>query len=121
MLDFEDYALTQPAMLVTILTEAALQASLEKLLKNLKVYGYSISVVPGAVKRLRQFGHSAPDQDPADDAPAATEVETYAATDLEIRVVVSPELADVILYALKDQQRQFSLLVYRQKIEAVVE
>jgi len=116
MLDFEDYSLTQPAMLVTIITEAALQASLEKLLKNLKVYGYSVSAVPGAVKRLRQFGQLTPEE-----SPAETEVEDYRIANLEIRAVVSPELSNVILYALKEQRQQFPVLVYRQKVDALVE
>ena len=118
MLDFEDYSLTQPAMLVTIITEVALQASLEKLLKNLKVYGYSVSAVPGAVKRLRQFGQLTPEESPAE---TEVEVEDYRVANLEIRAVVSPELANVILYALKEQQQQFPVLVYRQKVDALVE
>jgi hypothetical protein len=115
MLDFEDYSLTQPAVLVTILTEAALQSSLEKLLKNLKVYGYSIHSSPGAVKRHKPFGLAS-----QSDA-AVTEVENYDSANLEIRAVVSPELSNVILFALKEQQRQFPILVYRQKVEALVE
>jgi hypothetical protein len=118
MLDFEDYSLTQPAMLVTIVTEAALQASLEKLLKNLKVYGYSVSAVPGAVKRLPQLGQFVSEDSEETGPPDEAD---YAAANLEIRAVVSPELSNVILYALKDQQRQFPILVYRQKVDAVVE
>ncbi len=105
-------------MLVTIITETALQASLEKLLKNLKVYGYSVSVVPGAVKR--RFGQIQLEAEESA-APAEVDGEDYVASNLEIRAVVSPELANVILYALKDQQRQFPVLVYRQKIEALIE
>ena len=120
MLDFEDYSLTQPAMLVTIITEVALQASLEKLLKNLKVYGYSVSAVPGAVKRLHQFGQLTPEESPAE-TEVEVEVEDYRVANLEIRAVVSPELANVILYALKEQQQQFPVLVYRQKVDALVE
>ena len=128
MLDFEDYSLTQPAMLVTIITEAALQASLEKLLKSLKVYGYSVSAVPGLVKRSRQvgiaFGRQSEEQTPetsASDAEVTEAIENYMAADLEIRAVVSPELSNVILFALKEQQRQFPVLVYRQKVDAMVE
>jgi hypothetical protein len=118
MLDFEDYSLTQPAMLVTIVTETALQASLEKLLKNLKVYGYSVSAVPGIVK-LRQFRSVTPEISETPDPEAETE--NYAVADLEIRAVVSPELSNVILFALKEQRQQFPVLVYRQKVEAMVE
>ncbi|MFM7424973.1 MAG: hypothetical protein ACKO7W_08295 [Elainella sp.] len=115
MLDFEDYSLIQPAVLVTILTESALQASLEKLLKNLKVYGYSVQNSSGAVKRVRLFGQ------PQAAEAAATEVENYDSANVEIRAVVSPELSNVILFALKEQQRQFPILVYRQKVEALIE
>ncbi len=117
MLDFEDYSLTQPAVLVTILTEAALQASLERLLKNLKVYGYSIQSSPGAVKRIKPFGQLAAQADVA----AETEIENYDLANIEIRAVVAPELSNVILFALKEQQRQFPILVYRQKVEALIE
>ncbi|NJO79200.1 MAG: hypothetical protein HC827_12205 [Cyanobacteria bacterium RM1_2_2] len=120
MFDFEDYSLTQPAVLVTILTEAILKDSIEKLLKNLKVFGYSISETPGAVKRIQQFGQIATVQTAATEANT-DQVESYAATRLEIRAVVSPELSNVILIALKEQQRQFAVLVYRQKVEALVE
>ncbi len=120
MFDFEDYSLTQPAVLVTILTEAILKDSIEKLLKNLKVFGYSISETPGAVKRIQQFGQIATVQTETTET-STDQVESYAATRLEIRAVVSPELSNVILIALKEQQRQFAVLVYRQKVEALVE
>lgn len=147
MLDFEDDSLTQPAMLVTIVTEVALQASLEKLLKNLKVYGYSISAGPGAVRRLQQFGQLRPEVPAAAEVPTAevamseatmseatiseatiseattaeAELESYRVASLEIRAVMSPELSNVVLFALKEQRRQFSVLVYRQKVEALLE
>lgn len=117
MLDFEDYSLTQPAVLVTILTDSALQSSLEKLLKNLKVYGYSVQSHAGAVKRVRPLGQLTPQADVATE----TEVENYDLANVEIRAVVSPELSNVILFALKEQQRQFPILVYRQKVEALIE
>jgi hypothetical protein len=109
MLDFEDYSLTQPAVLVTILAEAILRNSIEKLLKSLKVYSYSVSEVDGV------FGMAAN----SDAAP--TEIENYATASVEIRAVVSPELSNVILYALKEQQREFAIMVYRQKVEALID
>lgn len=111
MLDFNDSSLTQPAVLVTILTESVLRESLEKLMQSIKVYGYSFSEVPGAIRRMRQFGP----------LPSSTEVETYIAVDLEMRVVVSAELANVILYTLKEYRREFALFIYQQKIEALLE
>lgn len=126
MFDFEDYSLTQPAVLVTILTEAVLRDSIEKLLRSLKVFGYSVSETPGAVKRIQQFGQLATVQTETTqtdtiEANTETQVESYTATGVEIRAVVSPELSNVILIALKEQQRQFAVVVYRQKVEALIE
>jgi hypothetical protein len=111
MLDFNDSSLTQPAVLVTILTESVLRESLEKLLQSIKVYGYSSNEMPGAIKRMRQFGSISTE----------TEVETYITVDLEMRVVVSAELANVIFYTLKEYRREFALFIYQQKIEALLE
>lgn len=118
MLDFEDYSLTQPAVLVTILTEAILRSSIEKLLKSLKVYGYSVTEVEGRAKRVQRFS-----SEPQLNAEASldTEIENYTTTSIEIRAVVAPELSNVILFALKEQQREFSIVVYRQKVEALIE
>lgn len=141
MLDFEDYSLTQPAILVTILTESALRASIEKLLRNLKVYGYSVSEIPGVTKRVEHFGKIVSgqidsgqiDSEQADseeiesgqpdvaETAAETQVENYATTNMEVRAVVSPEVSNVILVALREQQREFAVLVYRQKIEALID
>lgn len=118
MLDFEDYSLTQPAVLVTILTEAILRSSIEKLLKSLKVYGYSVSEVDGTVKRVQRFGSLQPQ---TDEAVAATEIENYRAASIEIRAVVSAELSNVLLFALKEQQQEFAVVVYRQKVEALID
>lgn len=121
MFDFEDYSLTQPAVLITIITETVLRDSIEKLLRNLKVFGYSVSETPGAVKRIQQFGQLATVQSNAIEANTETQVESYVTTGIEVRAVVSPELSNVILIALKEQQRQFAVVVYRQKVEALVE
>lgn len=118
MLDFEDYSLTQPAVLVTILTEAILRSSIEKLLKSLKVYGYSVSEVDGAAKRVHKFSSQ---PRPEVEVVLDTEIENYATTSIEIRAVVAPEQSNVILFALKEQQREFPIVVYRQKVEALIE
>jgi hypothetical protein len=52
---------------------------------------------------------------------APTEIDNYSAASVEIRAVVSPELSNVILYALKEQQREFAIVVYRQKVEALID
>lgn len=130
MLDFEDYSLTQPAVLVTILTESVLKASIEKLLKNLKVYGYSISEIPGSTKRVQSFGSTAKMQtdkaqteipDGTPEVAAEAQMENYVVTNLEVRAVVSPEVSNVILVALREQQREFAVLAYRQKVEALID
>lgn len=120
MLDFEDYSLTQPAVLVTILSEAILRSSIEKLLKSLKVYGYSVSEVDGVAKRVRKFSSQQSRHENNGEA-VDTEIESYATTSIEVRAVVAPELSNVILFALKEQQREFAIVVYRQKIEALIE
>jgi hypothetical protein len=109
MLDFEQTALddlVQPAVLVTIICEAVLKDSVVGLLKNLKVKGYSISAVEGA-----RSG------DDGTEDSAANRVET----NVEIRAIVSKELSNVVLYALKEQQRHFAITAYRQTVEALAE
>jgi hypothetical protein len=115
MLDFEQTALddlVQPAMLVTIICEAVLKDSVVGLLKNLKVKGYSISAVEGA-GRYEAIGGT-----------GNTETETLvsnAETNVEIRAIVSKELSNVLLYALKEQQQHFAITAYRQTVEALAE
>lgn len=124
MLDFEDYSLTQPAVVVTILTESVLRDSIEKLLKRLKVYGYSVSESVGVVKRVQQFGNLATvqtDSETTSETLAETQTENYVPTQLEIRALMAPDLSNVVLFALKEQQREFPIVVYRQKVEALIE
>lgn len=123
MLDFEQASsLTESAVLVTIMTEAVLKESIVSLLQSLKVIGYSITQVEGGGRytRLHQaaIGSDAPDRA---EAQLDTQIETQIQPNIEIRAIVSDELSNVILYALKEQQRSFAIVAYRQPIEVLAE
>jgi nitrogen regulatory protein PII len=110
MLDFEQqFPLVEPAFLVTIVSETILKDSLITLLTQLKVRGYTISEVQGAGRQIRRSAD-----------PEASQFEMVK-TNLEIKAIVSQEISNVILYALKEQQRDFAVFVYRQQIEALIE
>lgn len=110
MHDFEQFSLVDPAVLVTIVSEAILKDSLIKLLTQLKVQSYTVSEVQGAGRYMRRSA------DPS--IEASTEM---VETNLEIKAIVSQELSNVILYALKEQQRDFAIVVYRQAVEALIQ
>ena len=118
MLNFEQISLVEPAMLVTIVTEAVLQDSLITLLKNLKVKGYTITSVRGESRYARLIESTA---ETGGETATETRVETGVETNIEIRAVVSQETSNVILYALKEHQQQFAIVAYRQAIEALGE
>ena len=118
MLNFEQTSLVEPAMLVTIVTEAVLQDSLVTLLKNLKVKGYTITPVRGEARYARLIESTA---EKGGETATETRVETGVETNIEIRAVVSQETSNVILYALKEHQHQFAIVAYRQAIEALGE
>jgi|GEM_PF-1660630 hypothetical protein len=128
MLDFEQSSsLTESAVLVTIITEAVLKESIVALLKSLKVIGYSISQVEGGGRytRLHQTAVTASgDRETgsayASESPGA-QIETQIEPNIEIRAIVNDELSNVILYALKEQQRNFAIVAYRQPIEVLAE
>jgi hypothetical protein len=40
---------------------------------------------------------------------------------MEIKAIASQEISNVILYALKEQQRDFAVFVYRQPVEALIQ
>jgi hypothetical protein len=50
-----------------------------------------------------------------------TLVASQVATNVEIRAVVTKELSNVVLYALKEQQQNFAIVAYRQTVEALAE
>jgi nitrogen regulatory protein PII len=123
MLNFEQTSLVEPAMLVTIVTEAVLKDSLITLLKNLKVKGYTVTTVQGESRypRLVETTSEVTPSDTSGDTQTETKVEISVETTLEIRAIVSSETSNVILYALKEQQHQFAVLAYRQPIEMLSE
>ncbi len=114
MLDFENDSLVESAYLITIITEAVLRDSVVSLLRNLKVKNYTLSEVQGEGRYVRYLGTIG-------ESPAITNLETNVETSVEIRAVVSQELSNVIMYALKEQKRNFAITVYRQKVEILVD
>lgn len=117
MLDFEQSSLdelVQPAVLVTIICETVLKDSVVGLLKNLKVKGYTVAEVEGKgrYESLREVNR---DRESEREILVATDVETQ----VEVRTLVSKELSNVILHALKEQQKNFAIMAYRQTVEAL--
>lgn len=111
MQDFEQFSLVDPAVLVTIVSETILKDSLIMLLTQLKVRSYTVSQVQGAGRYTRRSA------DPRAGMSGSEMIET----NLEIKAIVSQELSNVILYTLKEQQRDFALFVYRQPVEALIQ
>lgn len=114
MLDFDQFSLVEPAVLLTIISEAVLEESVVTLLKNLKVPSYTVSQVQGEGRQSRRS--ASPDADPATD-----NLSSMVKTTVEIRAIMSQELSNVILYALKEQQRDFMIYAYRQQVEALIQ
>lgn len=108
MLDFDQFSLVEPAYLVTIICEAPLKDSVILLLKSLKVKSYTVNEVQGEGRYARRS---------ADPDVMMDMVETG----VEIRAIASQDLSNVILYALKEQQRDFAIFAYRQKVEALID
>jgi nitrogen regulatory protein PII len=108
MLDFDQFSFVEPAYLVTIISESVLEESIIKLLKNLKVKSYTVSQVQGEGRYMRRS---------ADPEATASMVETG----VEIRAIVSQELSNVILYALKEQRKDFAIFAYRQQVETLID
>ncbi|MCU0569153.1 MAG: hypothetical protein MUF49_21585 [Oculatellaceae cyanobacterium Prado106] len=126
MLDFEQNALddlVQPAVLVTIICEPLLQESIVGFLKNLKVKGYTVSQVAGEGRYEPQDlpQSVAKSESTSGETDAAVGVATLRETTVEIRVLMSKEISNVVLYALKEQQRHFAIVAYRQTVEALAE
>lgn len=110
MQDFEQFSLVDPAVLVTIVSETILKESLITLLTKLKVQSYTVIEAQGAGRYTRRSAEVSNE--------ASSEM---IETNLEIKAIVSQELSNVILYALKEQQRDFAIFVYRQQVEALIQ
>ncbi|NJO42295.1 MAG: hypothetical protein HC769_05855 [Cyanobacteria bacterium CRU_2_1] len=113
MLDVEQLSLVEPAFLITIVVESVLKESIVVLLKKLKVKSYTVSAIQGEGRYTKRLNS----------ASESTEIsqELSIETNVEIKAIVSQELSNVILYALKEQQREFAIFAYRQKVEALVD
>ncbi len=116
MLDFEQSSLdelVQPAVLVTIICETVLKDSVVGLLKNLKAKSYTVAAVEGE-GRFESFREASSDSE-LEETLIVTNVETQ----VEVRALVSKDLSNVILHALKEQQKSFAIMAYRQTVEAL--
>jgi nitrogen regulatory protein PII len=117
MLDFEQSSLdelVQPAVLVTIICETVLRDSVVGLLKNLKVKGYTVTEAKGEGRY-----EALPDASIDSEIAEATLVASVIETQVEVRALVSKDLSNVILHALKEQQKNFAIMAYRQTVEAL--
>jgi len=117
MLDFEQSSLdelVQPAVLVTIICESVLKESVVSLLKNLKVQGYTVAEVEGEGRFESMRGLSSDNESEEETSTVAS-----VATQVEVRAIVSKDLSNVILHALKEQQKNFAIMAYRQTVEAL--
>lgn len=117
MLDFEQSSLdelVQPAVLVTIICETVLKDSIVGLLKNLKVKGYTVTEAQGE-GRYEVLPELKGDGEDEEKPLGASLVETQ----VEVRVLVSKDLSNVILHVLKEQQKNFAIMAYRQTVEAL--
>ena len=94
-------AYLEPAVLVTIIGETVLKDSILNLLKSYDVSGYTISQVQG------EGGHGR----------RLADLAGYN-TNIEIKTIVSLEVSDAILSALKEYQGKRALIAFRHNIEA---
>ncbi|MBO3463644.1 hypothetical protein G7B40_034995 [Aetokthonos hydrillicola Thurmond2011] len=92
----------EPAVLITIIGETVLKDSILKLLKSYDVSGYTISQVQG------EGGHGR----------RLADLAGYN-TNIEIKTIVSLEVSDAIISALKEQQGKRALIAFRHNIEAL--
>ncbi|WP_008318824.1 P-II family nitrogen regulator [Leptolyngbya sp. PCC 6406] len=88
--------------LVTIIGEAVLQDRLIYLLTQLEVSGYTIVPAKGAGSHGRRMG----------------DIAGYN-TNIEIKTIVTSELSDQLLEALKPFQETHALIVFRQTVEGL--
>jgi hypothetical protein len=91
----------EPAVLITIIGETVLQDRIVKLLKSHSVTGYTISQVQGEGGHGRRLS----------DIPGYN-------TNIQIKTIVSLEISDVLLCALKEEQGKHGLVAFRHPIEA---
>ena len=90
------------ATLVTIIGEAVLQNRLIQLLNDLKVSGYTLVPVQGAGSHGRRMG----------------DIAGYN-TNIELKTIVSHDVSDQLMEALKPSQETHALIVFRQTVEGL--
>ncbi|MBD2446332.1 hypothetical protein H6G76_03980 [Nostoc sp. FACHB-152] len=91
----------ESAVLITIIGETVLKDRIVKLLKTYDVSGYTISQVQG------EGGHGR----------RLADLAGYN-TNIEIKIIVSLEVSDAILDALKEERGKHALIAFRHNIEA---
>ncbi len=89
-------------ILVTIIGEAVLQDRLIHLLTKLDVSGYTISAAQGAGSHGRRMG----------------DIAGYN-TNIQVKVIVTSEISDQVLQALKPLQANHALIAFRQTVEGL--
>lgn len=92
----------EPAVLITIIGESVLKDRIIQMLKSQSVSGYTITQVQGEGGRGRRIS----------DMPGYN-------TNVEIKTVVSKEVSDAILYALKEHKGKHALIAFRQNVEVL--
>jgi hypothetical protein len=101
---FAESDLTQPVVLLTIVSEEVLKDSIIGLLKNLKVRGYTLCQVV-AEDRYGQTMGSVPGD----------------GTNVEIKALMSREISEVVLHTLKTHRGEHAVIAYRQEVEALTD
>lgn len=92
----------QAAVLLTIISETVLKDRIIQLLKGNSVSGYTISQVQGEGGHGKRLG----------------DIAGYN-TNIEIKTLVSPEVSDAILLAIKKNHGEHALIAFRQNVEAL--
>ena len=95
-------SLLSQGTLVTIVSEAVLQDRLIKLLTDLEVSGYTLIPAQGAGSHGRRMG----------------DIAGYN-TNIEIKTVVTAEVADKLLEALQPLKETYALIAFRQIVEGL--
>ena len=88
--------------LVTIICEMVLQDRLIKLMKTLNVSGYTIIPAQGAGSHGKRMG----------------DVAGYN-TNIEVKIVVTPEVSTQLLEDLADLAQNHALIAFRQNVEGL--
>lgn len=101
---FTESDLVEPAVLLTVVCEVVLKDPIVGLLKNLKVKGYTMRPVSGEDKLGQPM-----------------QWREGEATHVEIAAVMTKEVSDVVLHALKTHRGDHTILMYRQNVEALLD